>query len=280
MTSGLFLAILLSSLIHAAWNIAAKRVSGNLSVLWLAQMTAALLIAPVAIYLSLDTDFTCPVVKFLALTGLVQALYFYLLSHAYRIGDISVVYPIARGLGVAGTATVAASFLGERFSSMGLTGILTIGAGTISLGIGRWRGADTKPLIFAAMIGVVLSAGATVDKLAVGVLHPIVYIFFMFFLASLVASPLVFAKGAEPVRQALRSYKRTILIVGAGSMGGYLIILFAFRIGSLAYITALRESSVLLGSLWGYLVLRERFTWRRGLGMTLILTGLVLIRLA
>lgn len=280
MTPFLFFTVLSSSCIHAIWNIAAKRASGNLAVLWLAQVAAALVVAPVAIYLAADTTFTWPILRYLGLTAVVQAVYFFLLSKAYQVGDISVVYPIARGIGVAGTATIATLILGEDLSTRGLAGIVAIGAGTFALGFGRHHLHDTKPLVFAALIGIVLSTGASIDKLAVGILHPVVYIFFMYLLASLAAAPLIFRAGVAPIRQACRTYWRTVLVVGAGSMGGYLIILFAFRTGSLAYVTALRESSVLLGSLWGYFVLRESFNVRRGVGMALILTGLVFIRLA
>ena len=91
MTTPIFLAVLVSAFVHAAWNIAAERVAGDIGVLWVGQVLAAVLLLPVVIAIGdvFPTDWTT--LRYLALTAMIQAVYFGLLSKAYRHGDISVV---------------------------------------------------------------------------------------------------------------------------------------------------------------------------------------------
>jgi drug/metabolite transporter (DMT)-like permease len=285
MAPWLFFTVLLSALIHAAWNIAAKRAAGNGAVFWLAQVVAAAIALPVALFRVHTMEWTPLVGWFLLAAGVTQALYFLLLARAYRFGDISVVYPIARGLCVAGAAMTTLLVLGEPLSDRGLAGVGVIAAGTVTLGMARVRRQDLaalKPPLFAVSVGACLTLGGLVDKMAVMHIDPIVYNDATFLLSALFAAPFMLGSAANRagIRAAWADYRRTIFLVAVGSTGSYLIILFVFQYGSLAYITAVRESSVLLGALWGYRVMKERFTPRRGLGMALILAGLVMIRLA
>jgi drug/metabolite transporter (DMT)-like permease len=210
-------------------------------------------------------------------SGLVQAVYFSLLSRAYTTGDLSVVYPIARGIGVAGAAVAGVGFLSESISTTGGLGILSICCGTAAVGLAGALG-DKKSVYYSLAIGVTLTTGSIVDKLAVSTIHPVFYIFCMFAISTLIGLPKALKRA--DILMTWRQHKRTILTIGPGSLGGYLIILFAFQYGPMAYLIAMRESSVLFGSVFGIWFLRERFTWRKGLGIAAIFAGLVLIRLA
>lgn len=280
MSESLFLTVLVSALIAATWNIFAKRTGGDQSVLWLAQLLATILIAPIALMRAQLISFSPIVCVFLVATGMIQAAYFFLLSRAYRIGDFSVVYPIARGVGVTGTVLISRFYIGESLSPQGMLGVASVCLGVVFLGAKRLKIIDMKPLLYAVSIGCVLSAGATTDKFAVMRIDPIFYIFCMFGVACMIAAPFVLRTKRVELRHALANRRPTIVVIGFGTMGSYLIALYAFQQGSLAYVATIRESSVLIGALWGYLVMKESFTARRGIGMAAILTGLVLIRLA
>lgn len=280
MTTALFLAVLLSALIHATWNVAAKGVGGSLGVMWSGQVLAATCLVPFALHFGPILPESWTVARYLVLTGIIQSTYFALLSRAYRQGDISVVYPIARGCGVACTVVAATLLVGESLSAVGVTGILAVCAGTLLLGLGRGSPEGRGALKYALAIGVNLAAGGINDKFAVGVMHPVVYIFWMFTIAALCASPFVLSRARESVLTAIRVHRKQVVLVGLGSMSSYLIILFVLKEGPIAYIVAMRELSVVLGAIWGFAVLKERMNRGRLLGIASILAGLVLIKLA
>ena len=92
-----FLLVLLSAVLHALWNYATKKVSGNLSVLYIGLILACGIFAPVLLLFPSSKILVVPAYPFVLATGMIHALYFYLLSKAYSHGSISTVYPIARG---------------------------------------------------------------------------------------------------------------------------------------------------------------------------------------
>lgn len=280
MTTAIFFAVLLSALIHAAWNVVAKSVGGSVGVMWVGQVTAAACLFPLAWRFGPVLPGSWVGARYLVLTGIIQAVYFALLSRAYRHGDISVVYPIARGCGVACTVVAAHFVIGEELSAVGLAGIFAVCAGTVLLGFSRGSPDGQGALKYALAIGLNLAAGGTNDKFAVGVLHPVVYIFWMFLLSTIVAAPFVLTRARGAVKAAVTRYRKHAAVVGLGSMASYLIILFVLREGPIAYVVAMRELSVVLGALWGFAVLKEQMNRGRLLGVASILTGLVLIKLA
>src|SRR5580692_6426865 len=123
MTAVAFGLILIAAFAHAGWNYCAKRVSGNLSVIWLGNWFASLLCLPFAIYFFLQSGLSIQDAKFLALVALIHTLYFYYVHKVYLRGEISTVYPLARGIGVGGTALIAAFLLEEPISRLGVLGV-------------------------------------------------------------------------------------------------------------------------------------------------------------
>ena len=130
MSLGIFIFVLAAAIFHALWNFAARKVSGNLVVIWLALLTGCVLIFPVVIVIVIYGDsngsFTIYNVSCVISTGVLHAVYFALLSRAYERSEISVVYPIARGTGVGLTAICALLLLKEEISILGAIGILMI----------------------------------------------------------------------------------------------------------------------------------------------------------
>ena len=91
-----FTLVVVAACLHALWNLAAKRVSGNLSVLWLGLCLAGVALAPFALYSALQS-FDPAGLPYIVATGLIHAAYFGLLAAGYRHGELSIVYPLARG---------------------------------------------------------------------------------------------------------------------------------------------------------------------------------------
>eukprot|EP00026_Physarum_polycephalum_P010911 Phypoly_transcript_11097.p1 GENE.Phypoly_transcript_11097~~Phypoly_transcript_11097.p1 ORF type:complete len:395 (+),score=42.72 Phypoly_transcript_11097:75-1187(+) len=138
-----FLMVLAAATVHAIWNFFARKVKGNLAVIFLSLYVGAILWLPPTIYFYFRPLFSTskfPLTSWQGAvvtiaTGLIHSFYFVFLGISYRHGEISVVYPIARGTGVALTAVVAYIFLGERAGLMGIFGMTAIVVGILAIGL-------------------------------------------------------------------------------------------------------------------------------------------------
>jgi uncharacterized membrane protein len=281
MTLWVFCVVMLAATLHAWWNFVAKKVSGNLSALWLGLCLASLLSFPFAVGFSRSEQLTLDALPYVMATGILHAFYFGLLAKAYELGDISLVYPLSRGTGVAGTALLAAVVLQERISLCGAIGIGTIGMGTVILGLrsgGHQEG--LAGYLHALLVGVVIVGYSTVDKVGVGYLHPVIYISGLFWLATVFLAPYVLLCKRQECLYAYQHLKASICVIGLGSIATYLLILWMFQYGKVSYIVAAREFAVVIGALLGVLLLKERFTRKKVLGVTAIVIGLVLVKIA
>ena len=277
----IFLLVLASAFLHAMWNFAARKASGSLPVMWLGVCLASLLCMPVALTCFLRWSELLIGWPYILGTGLFHCFYFILLARCYEQGEISYVYPVARGTGVAGTALTAHVLIGENITWMGFSGICAIAGGILFLGLkstGSLHSRNTG--VLALSVGGCIVGYSLVDKLGVGTVHPVFYIFSMFFLTAFLCVPYVLHKHGWECIEAIRTSKRYIAVIGLGSMGTYLIILYTFRTGQVSYIVALREFAVVIGSVLGVVFLKEPLTWKKAAGIAAIVAGLVLLKLA
>jgi len=281
MTFVVFLMVLLAATLHAGWNFAAKRAAGNLAALWLGVCLGAVLSWPGAVLAHQVEQLTPAALPYILATGLLHAWYFGLLAKSYAVGDISLVYPVARGTGVAGTAVVASLVLSERLSLSGIAGIVAICTGTGLVGW-RWHAHREEWIayLYAVLVGTTIIGYSIVDKLAVGHVHPVLYISGMFSLAALFLAPYVLHHERAACRYAYHHLRPAIGLIGVGSVVTYVLILFTMRLGPVSYIVAAREFAVVIGSILGFVILKEPLTVRKGLGITAITLGLVLVKVA
>ena len=272
--------MLVSAVLHALWNFAARKASGTLSIMWSGGWLACLLVLPLVLWFPITMAQIREALPYMLATGIVHAAYFVLLALAYEEGDISFVYPIARGTGVAGTAVAASLILGEQLSFLGIAGISAIALGILTLRIKQFSfHGKAKSEVYALLVGATIILYSVIDKTGVGIIHPVHYIFALFLISWLLLSPyILIVRRAETV-QAWRNMKRYIFLIGPGSMVTYLIVLYAMQFGNVSYVVAVREFSVVIGSALGVLFLRERMTVWKGLGIVVIVMGLALVKL-
>ncbi len=276
-----FVLVIFSAVLHALWNFTTKKVSGNLSVLYLGMAFASILLLPFA-FVSIMRSGVVPCgFLFILLTGLIHAFYFFFLSRAYIHGNISVVYPVARGCGVVGTAVVAFLVLSESISVIGTVGIVCTSLGIIMIGRQR-RGTKGggKGLVYAIMVGLTMICYSIVDKMAVAYVDPVVYLSGLFLLSMVFLTPYMLITKRKGLAEAWRGYKRYGVLIGIGSAVGYLMILYVFRSAQVSYVVAVREVSVAIGAVLGMTYLGEERSKTRLIGIALIVMGLILIRLA
>ena len=222
---------------------------------------------------------------FVAASVAIHALYFWALGRAYRHGDFSRVYPMARGLGVALVPLVALPLFGERLSWLGSLGVALVVLGIAALGamptatpasVARAGGAGTA---WALVTGLTIAAYSLVDKAGVARLHPMPYIALMGVGLSVVLAPVVLADRPALGRE-WRRHWRTILVASAMNLTSYLLVLFAFRLSKVGYVVASRELSILFSAFIGSLWLGEGRLAPRLAGASVVLAGVVCVALA
>ena len=276
-----FILVISSAVLHALWNFTTKKASGNLGVVYLGLVFASIVLIPPALVSMLSNVLTPKGYLFIIATGVVHSFYFLFLSRAYAHGNISVVYPMARGCGVVGTVAVALVVLRESISVLGTAGIICTSLGILVIGLERGDRIDGKKgFIYALLVGLTMIFYSIIDKIAVGYVDPVVYILCFLFDSNFFQTPNILKARRGELANAWRKYKKYSIIIGIGSAMGYLIILFVFRIAQVSYVVAVREVSVALGAILGMRYLGEARSEKKILGIGLIVVGLILIRIA
>jgi len=273
-----FLLILLAATFHATWNFATKKVSGDLAVIWNGLVLACLVFTPFIFFLSPDQMAFGAVYPHIIASGVIHAVYFFALAKSYRYGEISTVYPIARGIGIAGTALAAPLLLQENISLFGAIGIISICVGVLLLGLKN--GHQRRSITYAILVGLMIVSYSIIDKLAVGMSHPLFYIYGYTVLYTLLLIPSVMATKRHELLSTWQRKKKYSLIIGLGSVGTYLIILFAFQMAQVSYVVAARELAVAIGAFLGVTILKERVTIKKVIGIIVIVIGMMLVKIA
>jgi drug/metabolite transporter (DMT)-like permease len=208
---------------------------------------------------------------FLAAGSLLQLLYFALLAFAYTHAELSVVYPVARGLAPVFVLVGAVVFTGASTTAMQVVGVLLVAAGILFVrGARRGKGA-----MLAVFIACVIATYTVVDKHGVVHASPVAYLELMcIFAGGVYAGFIAMTRGTAVLRAelSLRS-----LAAGAASFASYAFVLAALQLASAASVAAVRESGVLVATALAATVLRERVTAWRALGAVLVVAGIVFL---
>ena len=274
--------VLTAAIGHALWNFAARKAAGDAAIIWLSVVVGVLVAIPFCAYTwwqsappPLPLSWSGGLC--LVATGIIHGLYFALLAEAYEHGEISLVYPVARGSGVGLTALAAWLALGEDISLLGASGIALVLAGIFCLGASAFKH-QTHGLQLALGVGLTIVCYSLVDKIGVGYVQPLYYITGMWLIGSLVRAPWVVRRYGAGLLTIARVHWPVITLIGVASLGTYLLILYAYTQGPVGYIVAVRESSVVIGALLGWIFLKERLTLLKVTGLLAIVGGLVLIK--
>jgi drug/metabolite transporter (DMT)-like permease len=277
--------VVCAAILHAIWNALAKRADNQFVFLWCSVSLATALLLPLGLLRLPAERAPASGLPFVAASVAIHALYFWALGRAYRHGDFSRVYPMARGLGVALVPLVALPLFGERLSGLGSLGVGLVVLGIAALGampaattasVARASGAGTA---WALVTGLTIAAYSLVDKAGVARLHPMPYIALMGASLSVVLAPVVLADRPALGRE-WRRHWRTILVASAMNLTSYLLVLFAFRLSKVGYVVAARELSILFSAFIGSLWLGEGRLAPRLAGASIVLAGVVCVALA
>lgn len=277
--------VLTAAVLHAAWNFWAKRAGGGPVFLWLIMSLATVLYAPVVVAFCVVTRPALGIVEsvFIAGSALIHVGYFLMLLRGYREGDLSLVYPLARGTGPTLTTIVAIALLGERPTGPALFGSALVIAGVIVLSRG---GGSTsrenlrKSLLFGVLTGCFIAGYTVWDKYSVGVLMipPLVLEYGSILIRAVILSPYACRDRGE-VAKVWRAHRREAFAVALLSPLAYLLVLVAMVFTPVSYVAPLREVSVLIAVALGAGLLKEGHGISRALAGGLIVAGVVCLTL-
>jgi drug/metabolite transporter (DMT)-like permease len=219
--------------------------------------------------------------RILLTSSCIHAVYVILLGWAYQIGDMSVVYPVARGVGIAGTSLLAVSLGIDHLSAIGAGGVLATVFGSSFVGLSQLRRAGAGPAFSVAFaVGLTISFYSLVDKIAASAMPPFLYVTMINIVSPLFLAPYMWKRHKPGVIDAWKRRKLVTLFVGLAGCAPYALILWAYQHTNASYVVALRETSVIVGAALGILVLKEHVSPLKLAGVAAIASGAILLRLA
>ncbi|MGA4841398.1 DMT family transporter [Streptomyces sp. G45] len=272
-------AVLLAAVTHASWNAIAHHITDKLVGFTLISGGGALIGLLVAPFVAFPDGGAWP---YLFLSAALHVGYYALLMRSYRLGDFGQAYPIARGSAPLVVTLLAAVFAGEVPGGWQAAGVAVCSAGLTGLALWGIRGSGRRPnwvAIGAALLtGVSIALYTVVDGLGVRAAHtPLGYIAWLMLVQGTVV-PLyaVWRWRGDTVRR-LRPYARVGLLGAALSVSAYALVLWAQTRADLAPISALRESSIIVGAAIGAVFFKERFGAPRLVAAGVMVAGIGLM---
>lgn len=273
--------VAIAAVFHASWNLITKRTGGGIAFLWLFGVAGTVAMLPPAIVAAVRMDRPLDRDDLIAVlgTGFIHVFYFSLLQAGYRSGDLSVVYPVARGLGPLLTAIVGISVLGDRPGPLAIAGGLALLGGVVGLsGLSRDRLRLDSSVVFGLLTGVSIATYTLWDRRAVATLGipPVFYFWGMTAAYTAFITPAVVRAPELPWRRSfVRKMWRPALAVALMSAASYSLVLTAMTIAPLSYVATLREASILIATVLGVKFLGERLTRRKTVAALAIVAGVI-----
>jgi drug/metabolite transporter (DMT)-like permease len=287
-----FALILLAGIIHAGWNIAAKKANGDVRFSFQTSVFNMLIWAPVGITLGWNVVPGWGLTEwgFVVLSGVLHIFYFIVLLRGYRRSDLTVVYPLARGSGPLLSSLAAVLFLGEKISAIGVAGIAGVVGGVFLVAGGPklWRKAHdpvqrervVKGIRYGVLTGGFIAAYTVADSYAVKFLamSPILLDYFGNLVRMVLLAPVALKDRATTARM-WRAQWKYALLVAAVSPVSYVLVLYAVQQAPISHVAPAREVSMLFAALIGGHLLREGDRLLRLLGALFIAAGVVALAL-
>ena len=282
--------VLLSGVAHVGWNFLMTRTGDHEAFVWWMQVVMAVLFAPLAFVILLAQPPSPTGWLFVLGTSLIHAVYFICLARGYAKGELSQVYPIARGTGPALVPILGVLLLGESVSPPAVAGIMAIVAGVfVVYWSGRMAQMLTRPWrifrepggLYAVATGLCIAAYSIWDKVGVGHVAPLLYMHLMALGTGILLAPYIFyQQGTGALISAWRTDLRAIVVAAVLTFLAYGLVLSALQLAQVSYVWPAREVGIVLAVLLGAFVLGEPFGRGRLLGSSLIVGGIALIAIS
>jgi drug/metabolite transporter (DMT)-like permease len=267
---------LLAAVLHAAWNLVVKASDDQLVAAWTVVAGAALLAVPVLAFTGLPDS---AVWDLLLISTIVQVVYVLMLALAYRLGDLSFVYPLARGTSPVLVSLAGVAFLGDEISALGWLGVVTV---TAALTFLAWRRVDRSGLWAALATGLMISGYTSIDAAAVREQGEAVSVIAAEFVLLAVALGLVVlaVRGPGAMLGMVRDDWRKAAIGSVATGTSYLLVMVAALSAPVGLVSGVRELSVLIAVIASRLLLHEEVTRSQVWTVAAACGGIALIAIA
>ena len=254
---------------------------------WWLVVVASVLLFPLGAALLWFNPVGFPGLWFVLATRGLHVFYFNLLPRAYDQGDLSLVYPVARGMGPMLVPILAVILLDEIVGPLAIIGIAAIISGIYTISLwGNFKQVLRSPLLFlrsagmryALLTGFTIAVYSIVDKKGVSHVQPLLYMYFLTIGTAIVLAPYILvSKGPEAVKTEWKANSWHITAAGLLTFIAYGLVLTAFSLSRVSYVAPAREVGIVIGVLMGIILLKEPFGKGRLFGSILIVSGLALI---
>jgi drug/metabolite transporter (DMT)-like permease len=287
-TSTAFALIVLAGLIHAGWNIVAKKAAGDARFAFFTAFLMMVLWSPLGWWMGRTAVPQWGVSEwtFIAIGGTLHVGYFVVLLRGYRMADLTVVYPLARGSGPLLSSLVAIVLLGESISALGLTGIVGVVGGVFLIAGGPGllrithdpaaRARVRTGIAYGLLTGAFIAGYTVVDGYAVKwlLISPVLVDYMGNFVRVALLMPTVL-QDRSTAWALWRTQWPYALLVAAFSPVAYVLVLYAMQQAPLSHVAPAREVSMLFAALLGGHLLGEGARASRLLGAVMIAAGVV-----
>ena len=265
---------LAAAFLHAGWNVLLARAREPEAATAVALVTGVVAFAPIA---ALTWDVDPNAIPYVAASGGLELVYFALLAAAYRRADLSVVYPLARGLAPLLILLVSVAFLGASLGGTAATAVVVVAVG-VALVRGLGWTTEARATAFALAIAGSIAGYTLVDNEGVRHAAPLPYLELVLAGPAVVyATAVAAAKGLGALRAEVRP---STFVAGIAMVGAYTLVLAALERAAAAPVAAVRETSVVIAAALAAVLLRERVTRTRFAGAVLVVAGVALLALA
>jgi drug/metabolite transporter (DMT)-like permease len=274
-----FLLVLAGAFAHATWNFLAKRAAHNKHLIWFSSAMEALLFAPIATWIlrSAWIILNWKSVLFLLATGILHLLYSESLLRGYRVGDLTAVYPLARGTGPLLSFLGAVLLLHEHPSMLAVSGALLISFGILlaSGGLSAFRHRTSRAgLFWGIATGFTIAGYTLVDGYSVKTLliSPFSVEYAGNLFRGVVLSGEAWRRRTSLPAEYLQCWKEAFGIATLTPVA-YVMVLFAMRLAPVSHVAPVREMSMMVGMYFGARLLSEGQVLRRLVGSAFIVLG-------
>jgi len=278
MSFGIFLAVMFAAVLHASWNAIIKFGHNKLQGMMVLSVSQGLMgLAIVVVY-------PLPRVEawgWLLASGILHTLYKVFLTFAYQRGDLSRVYPIARGTAPMLVALIGAYFLDDEMRGTDYVGIFLVGCGILLMARGVFTNGESRALIPFALASAMATAGySLVDGVGARISGDAwLYVAWLFVLDGVIFLTLGLLHSGHHVLSKNTKAWGLGTVAGAASFGAYAIAVWAMTVAPIALVTALRETSVLFAVVIGLVFFREKADRGKLVAAAVIACGIALTRI-
>ena len=278
MTLFVFFAVLGAAFLHATWNALIKTGADKMT----GMMILTLVQGGFGLVIAMTRDFPEAAVWWWLLgSGVFHSAYKLFLAYAYEHGDLSRVYPIARGAAPMMVLVLSFWLLSDPIGGMEYAGIVVLGCGILMMARGVFANAESARLVPLAFGSAMATAGySIVDGLGARVSgDAVAYVAWLFVMDAVFFTPICLAlKGRGVFTSDLRVWGLNS-VAAAASYGAYAVVVWAMTQAPIALVTALRETSILFAVLIGWLAFGDRMDRQKIVAAALIIAGVMLTRL-